>query len=252
MSVAGTRIGVRILLVMLLASGPAVAGGDGEPQPANATAPQAEVPPEAQAARATALALFQRSLESYRRGDFREAITLLEQAYATFPEPVLLYNLARAHESLGDARAAVDFYARYLGADTSAPDRADIARRVEKLRGQIDPPPARHDRAEDTPLVARPVEPAPAVARGVERAPWALAGGGVLVAAAGGGVLWTLAVHRHDDAQAAVDRGDVDRGLTLQGQAERYAGWTNVAVTAGAVLAVAGVVWGLISLREHN
>jgi hypothetical protein len=69
---------------------------------------------------------------------------------------------------------------------------------------------------------------------------------GVAVAAAGGSVLGTLANRRHDDAQelAPIDRG---RAMDLQRQAYDYAHWANVALFTGGVVAVAGIVWGLVA-----
>ncbi len=67
---------------------------------------------EAQAQQTTAqdraLALFELSGEKYRAGDFEGAVELLTEAYDLFPEPVILYNLARAYEGMGESVRARD------------------------------------------------------------------------------------------------------------------------------------------------
>src|SRR5262245_55119117 len=54
--------------------------------------------------------LFKKSEESYRAGRFQEAVDLLTEAYQLDPNPVLLYNLARAYEGLGDTPKAIESY----------------------------------------------------------------------------------------------------------------------------------------------
>src|SRR5262245_65949903 len=58
--------------------------------------------------KAEALELFNQSADLYRQGKFDEAARLLERAYEMHPEPVLLYNLGRAYEGLGENEKAID------------------------------------------------------------------------------------------------------------------------------------------------
>src|SRR5678815_1823222 len=67
-------------------------------------------PPE----KTRALELFAESDQHYKAGEFEQAADLLRQAYDLYPEPLLLYNLARALEGLGDAEGAITQYERYL------------------------------------------------------------------------------------------------------------------------------------------
>src|SRR5687768_16378204 len=62
--------------------------------------------PQAEAAK-RARELFKKSDESYRAGRFQEAIDLLSEAFRLDPKPVLLYNIARAYEGLGDTPRAI-------------------------------------------------------------------------------------------------------------------------------------------------
>src|SRR5262245_34799172 len=83
--------------------------------PAFADEPPAPVE-DAASAKARALELFAHSEQRYQSGDFAESARLLEQAYEIFPEPVLLYNLARAREQAGEIERAIAAYEKYLAA----------------------------------------------------------------------------------------------------------------------------------------
>src|ERR1043165_974907 len=84
-----------------------------------------------------ALKLFEDSNKAYKSGKFEEAADLLKDAYQLFPEPILLYNLGRAQEGLGDPKAALDSYERYLKEAKQVDDRGAIERRIETLKAQI-------------------------------------------------------------------------------------------------------------------
>lgn len=51
--------------------------------------------------------LFAEGASLYKAGKYRPAIDKFETAYALFPEPNLLYNIARAHEALGEIDQAI-------------------------------------------------------------------------------------------------------------------------------------------------
>ncbi|MBL8621169.1 MAG: tetratricopeptide repeat protein [Myxococcales bacterium] len=213
--------------------------------------------------RARALELFRDSDAHYKRGEFEKAAELLREAYALHPEPILLYNLARALEGLGDFPGAIEQYERYLNADAQIADRGAIERRVATLRAQVErtraPPPDAD--APPTPPVsdirtlpptAEPSPPrgdaAPAGAHaGPRRLPWVIAGaGGVVVGV--GAAFGYLSQARHDDAVAAPIQADAAR---LQDRAHTFATVANVAFAVGGVAAVAGVAWGLYA-RRHD
>src|SRR5207253_7914242 len=70
-----------------------------------------------------ALELFKESENKYREGRFQDAVDLLLEAYRLHGASVLLYNLGRAYEGLGNLPSAIDSYTKYLERDAQAPDR---------------------------------------------------------------------------------------------------------------------------------
>jgi tetratricopeptide (TPR) repeat protein len=214
----------RSFLVLLMA----LAAILGSPAPASAEDDRAVV-------------LFQKSVEAYRAGRFGEAVELLREAYRLQPNPVLLYDLARAYESLGDFANASKAYRQYLDAQPNAPDRSGIERRVARLEAEI----AERDRLLREREAARRREVlAEQNARRPNAIPWIVAGvgGAALVA---GGVLGVVALQRHGDALDGAQADVAGR----QRDANTFAGAANIAFVAGGVLVAVGVAWGLLDLR---
>jgi tetratricopeptide (TPR) repeat protein len=58
--------------------------------------------------------LVQQAAEAYNRSEPDVAINLLEQAYTLNPNPLLLYNIGRAHELAGRLERALEYYSRFL------------------------------------------------------------------------------------------------------------------------------------------
>ena len=85
-----------------------------------------------------AVELFEKSADLYRLGKFDEAAALLERAYSLHEEPVLLYNLGRAYEGLGENQKAIDAYTKYLEKAPEAKDRGALERRIVTLKAQIE------------------------------------------------------------------------------------------------------------------
>ncbi|MEZ4463551.1 MAG: PEGA domain-containing protein [bacterium] len=98
------------LLAVALAASPALA--------------QTEPPPAAKAAYDAGVAHFQ-------AGRYTDAIAEFNKAYRLGPNPVLVFNMARAFEELGDFASATEFYKRYL---QMAPEAADRQVVEESLR----------------------------------------------------------------------------------------------------------------------
>ncbi|MBA3455318.1 MAG: hypothetical protein H0T42_19660, partial [Deltaproteobacteria bacterium] len=154
------------------------------------------------------------SAKAYKRGELEVSVALLRQAYALYPQPNLLYNLARALEGLGDKQGALDAYTRYLAEGRQVEDRGAIERRIETLQAElkaqakltakpVEPnPPRPEPDPEPTPLPEPPPPQAPTV-DGPSKLPWLpiVAGVGVL---AGGGAFAYLARDREDQASAAL------------------------------------------------
>jgi tetratricopeptide (TPR) repeat protein len=202
-------------------------------------------------AHARAVALLNQSAEHYREGRFTEAAELLREAYEIEPEPVLLYNLARALEGLGDLDGAVEAYEGYLEGEPEANDRGAIEARLETLRRQIEalerveepePEPDPDPEPEGPILDDRGAEQEPS--GGVSPAPWIVAGvgGAGLIA---GAVLGVLAQLRHDDAIVAQIQTE---RVALAAEADDLALGANIGFAAGGGILLVGLVWGIIEL----
>ncbi len=185
---------------------------------------------EAAARSAEALALFEKSSTAYDRGHFGEAIDLLVRSYALKPEPVLLYNMGRAYEGLGDLAKATAAYEQFLAAQPDTPDRGALERRIATMRRQLAERDALQKQALEHPV------------RSPRALPWVVTG----IGAAGlltGGTLGLLASQTNDDAKAEPTHA---LAAELQSDAKSMATVANVCFVAGAVVLVTGVVWGIV------
>ncbi|MBL8954657.1 MAG: TonB-dependent receptor [Myxococcaceae bacterium] len=100
-----------------------------------------------------------------RDGRFEEGIEQLLEAYAIKPHPNVLYNVAKAYESLNRPVEALAYYQRYLESDPN--DSNDVRKAIARLEPQVprikpkdlepepEPPPTK-------PAEAAPVKPEPA------------------------------------------------------------------------------------------
>lgn len=225
-----------VALVVVATAGAARGGPPSHPSPAA----QAEVQNEA-------LRLFKDSVVEYRAGRFAAAAGLLRRAYALVPRPVLLYNLARADEGMGELEPAIAAYRAYLEGDPTAPDRMSIEARIITLEQTL----AERRRLEEErrAAVAR-AEAEAARRRAADRvrkispAPWILAGAGVLGLGIGVG-LAAAAQRAVDGAPAASSQADAAAEVD---RARRFALGANVALGLGAALAIAGAAWGLVDV----
>jgi len=183
--------------------------------------------------RERALDLFQESAQHYEEGRFGVAAELLREAYALHPEPVLLYNLGRALDGLGDAESAVEAYHNYLAAAPEAEDRPVVEERISILSAQIETERRRRD---------GPTEPAGY--QGAGALPYALAivGGAALAA---GGILWLEAEDRHEAAaQDPVHESAARRAAA----AEDFAVAGNVSFVTGLLMLAGGAAWIAVDL----
>jgi tetratricopeptide (TPR) repeat protein len=189
-----------------------------------------------------ALELFEASDKAYKAGEFERAAELLREAYTLYPEPLLLYNLGRAQEGLGDTHGALASYEKYLQEATDIKDRGAIERRIETLKAQI----AKQEedarrRAEEEERRRNAPPPPPIDDRTpVEKyGPWITLGAGGLVT--GTGLFFGInASSTHDDAVATPIQRDA---AELQRSAERSATIANVMFAVGGAAIVGGIVW---------
>jgi hypothetical protein len=116
------------------------------PAAAPVVAPAAgQVPDTSDNQRAEAKRLFEEGLALARGRDFAAARRAFEQAYQISPHPIVMFNVGRSSEALGDVRAAIVAYESYLrSTDDSAAgaeraERAEAALRVRVLRSGLGP-----------------------------------------------------------------------------------------------------------------
>lgn len=213
--------------------------------------------------RTRALELFDQSADHYKRGEFERAAELLREAYGLYPEPLLLYNLARALESVGDLPGAIENYERYLAEATTIEDRAAIERRLATLKEQLartqtpagDNPPTPPVNQGGTTAIGPGVTDSQGASPGATAAmsgdetapppsavPWFVAGGGVAIVAAGG-VFGYLARSKESDAREAPVQQDAAR---LLDEARSNAKIANVLFVGGGVVFAGGLTWAII------
>jgi tetratricopeptide (TPR) repeat protein len=209
-----------------------------------------------------ALALFEKSDKAYKDGNFEQAVKLLEEAYGLYPEPLLLYNLGRAQEGLGDLPGAVASYERYLADGKQIQDRGAIERRLETLKAQLASrdeeqkrlaeeeakrKQAEEDRKRAEAERLRLEEAARANQRSPLEAwgPWITIGtGGALLAT--GFYFGARSSSTHDDAVASPVQRDA---LELQQSAEHSATIANVMFVIGGVAIAGGIGWKIYQWR---
>jgi len=205
------------------------------------------------AGKPAALKLFAEADKAYKRGEFEHAAQLLREAYELYPEPILLYNLARALEGMGDTEGAVVNYERYLSKATTVEDRGAIERRVATLKEQLAakeklaanekaPPPPPPPPLEAKPLEAPPQHEHIVPAPHHSVVPWIVTGLGL----ASGGVGAVFGARANSEHQKAVsDTVQLD-AEQHQSAARDDAGRANALFIAGGVLVAGGVIWAII------
>lgn len=109
------------------------------PPPASIEAPRAPA-----GAATEARNLYEAGRAAFMAGDFAGARRHFEMAHALDEAPVLLFNMARCSEELGDADGAVDAYYAYLEAEPAAPDRREVERRIRAIRRLVGQARAEH------------------------------------------------------------------------------------------------------------
>ena len=88
-----------------------------------------------------ARAAFDRAELEFRLGHFEQALTLYKKAYASFPHPAFLFNIAQCHRNLGHPDRATFFFQRYLHDAPDATERTAVEKLIADLEGQPLPQP---------------------------------------------------------------------------------------------------------------
>ena len=211
--------------------------------------------------RTQALQLFEQSDKAYKAGKFEQSAVLLRKAYGIYPEPILLYNLGRALEGLGDAKGAVEEYEHYLRVAKQVDDRGAIERRIATLKAHLEkeqeadhapPPPPPPPLPPPTPPPPAPVVPvAPVVEEELDvpaTVGWVAVGtGGALVVT--GALFGWRASANHDDA---VNEPKQTIAADLQSTAQHDATIANVLIIVGGAVAIGGGVYELLHQRSEE
>ncbi len=95
---------------------------------------QTPTPPKARDAVTKAKGIYADGVKLFKAGDFTAALAQFEDAYLLDPSPILIFNMARANEELGQARRAITYFERYLDRVPDEAGRTDIEDRLRRLR----------------------------------------------------------------------------------------------------------------------
>lgn len=174
-----------------------------------------------------ARAEYDAGVESFRSKDFDTALQHFDRAYKLDPSPILIYNLARAHEEMGHAGLAIEHYQLYLDRSPDASDRADVERRVRVMSAIIEQGRSGHTASGD------------ASTTGAVLGVYAYGALGLGVAGVAAGIGLGMAA-----GAAESDHSDATTGSEKKraaDDAERYALGANVSYAIGSVLLATGV-----------
>lgn len=92
--------------------------------------------PEAAAedpSRVAARRAYEKGVEYFRQKRFGDAVREFNKAYRLDPNPVLVFNMARAFEELKDYGPAIEFYRKYLAMAPQAEDRRQVEETIRTL-----------------------------------------------------------------------------------------------------------------------
>lgn len=88
--------------------------------------PQLALAQGAAEADSPAKAAYRAGVEHFKQRQFADAIREFNKAYRLDPNPVLVFNMARAFEELKEYASAIEYYKKYLEMAPDAPDRAKV------------------------------------------------------------------------------------------------------------------------------
>ncbi len=228
--------------------------------PAHAEAVATEAPGDAAdiADAAGPEALSDAAVAAFQAREYDRAIELFQRAYALDAQPNYMFNIGRVYEEKGELDKAVENYQAFVrqpGVEIEARENATarikiLRQTIAQLRDDTEPdrPPAA------TGEITPPGERSPAERAADERkrklriAGYSLlgVGGGVLVI---GAVFGGLAIGKSNDAQ---DAPFIDERLSLRQEARSRAVVGDALLISGGVVAVAGLVMVLVTLRGRG
>lgn len=100
--------------------------------------------------------LFEAGRAAYDGGNYEDALSFFEQAYARAPRPQLLYNIGQAADRLRNDPKALASFKAYIAALPNAPNRVEVENRIRALERNLQAP------SVATPPTATTATPAPA------------------------------------------------------------------------------------------
>jgi tetratricopeptide (TPR) repeat protein len=201
---------------------------------------------------------FRLGQEHFKVGDYEGALREFEAGYRDTPQPLFLYNIALAERRLGLLDKALASYRQFLEAAPNARERAEVERRIIDIEWALanqprpEPPAPSPSPTPEPQVVVTPPPPPPAPPP--DRRPRALLGAGLGVAGLGvalvaaGGGLYALAVS-DNDALSSPPRGTVFDPAVEQ-RRDTYQSASIGLMVAGGVVAAAGVVVAALSARH--
>ncbi|HEY8431762.1 MAG TPA: tetratricopeptide repeat protein [Sandaracinaceae bacterium] len=211
--------------------------------------------PAEETERDRAVRLFREAAEHYRAGRFRVAVELLRESYQLHPEPVVLFNLARSLEGLGELEQAMEAYSRFIELSPNAPDRGAVEARIRTLERLVREQREREEAArrareqaeeeeqrepEPPPLPSGPdeIDAAAIVVTG-------LGGAGLIV----GAIVAGAAVATHNQWVDAPSHASAVQSLA---EARDLATAANVAFAIGGALALIGGIWIIVDAADSG
>jgi hypothetical protein len=84
-----------------------------------------------------AKAHYERGVQAYSAGRFKDAIDLFLQADALAPSAALSFNIARAYEKISDDAASLQWYRDFRRRASDAPNGPEVDRRIEQLEAVL-------------------------------------------------------------------------------------------------------------------
>lgn len=188
--------------------------------------------------------------EAHQAGKYDVALTELQAAYALDPQPDLLYAMGQVDVKLGKCDDAVTSYERFLATNPPAEPSAAAKEAIDTCKTQM----ARAQQAaQPEPPPQQPQPPPPAPPQHESKAFYTDVIGTTLVgvgaaSVVGGVVLYSMAVSKLDDADAATTYAQ-HKDLVDDAHTKR-----NIAVVLGGVGAVAlGVgIWHYTKFKKEQ
>lgn len=204
---------------------------------------------------------------SFKEADYTTAITYWRDAYRRdCTAHALLRNLATAYELMGDRPAAIHALETFLARQPKDPEAGAIQRRIDNLKEQLAPAPAKAAVPGSSPNApsqasgksaaaaepassedpAPPADEAPPSGERASLAPWLVTGAGGIATIAGT-VVFFGGKSKVDEADAACPSRKCPADIAEKGNSGRSQETAGLIVAGVGLAAVAGgVVWGLV------